>query len=204
MLRVPKLIRHKRGVLEDYERALIKSHPSVGLDMLAQIKNLPAEVPWIVFQSHERSNGSGYPCGKHGHVIHTLAKLVAISDIYVAMCAERPHRKPHPPYRAMETLLQMAGRKEFDSNLIKVFLEAQSLFPVGSLVQLEDGQVAQVVSSNPDAYTRPIVVPITDTNGHLLEDPHLRINLADHPEVLIARPLPNPPREKIKERLQCF
>jgi len=204
MLRVPKTIRLKRGALDEYERARVKSHPSFGLDMLSRIRLLPAEVPWIVYQSHERSNGTGYPHGKNGPAIHTLAKLVAISDIYVAMCMDRPHRPAHLPYQAMETLLRMAARKEFDTPLVKAFLESQSLFPVGSMVQLGDGRIAQVISSNPDVYSRPIIAPITDGNGQVLHELGERINLLDFPDISITRPLPNPARTRIREQLQFF
>lgn len=204
LARVPKVIRMKRSKLDEFERARIKSHPSAGLDMLAPVKELPPEVPWIVFQSHERSNGTGYPCGKRGNLIHPLAKVVGMSDIFVAMCSPRPHRPAHLPYRAVETLLQMAQTGEFEPNMVKIFLSAQSLFPVGSLVQLEDGRIAQVVSVNPDAHARPVVVPVCDPSGKVIRNPGERVSLAEHTDLVVARPLPNPARTRIQDQLNCF
>lgn len=204
LARVPKVIRMKRSRLDDFERARIKSHPSAGLDMLVPIKDLPAEVPWIVFQSHERCNGTGYPSGKRGNLIHPLAKIVGMSDIFVAMCSPRPHRPAQLPYKAVETLLQMAQTGEFEPPIVKIFLSAQSLFPVGSLIQLEDGRIAQVVSADPDSHSRPVVVPVCDSSGKILRNPGERIQLAAHPELVVARPLPNPARSRIQDQLNCF
>ena len=204
LARVPKVIRMKKSKLDDFERARIKSHPSAGLDLLASIKDLPPEVPWIVFQSHERSNGMGYPSGKKGNLIHPLAKIVGMSDVFVAMCSPRPHRPAHLPYKAVETLLQMAQSGEFEPALVKTFLSAQALFPVGSLVQFDDGRIAQVVSVNPELPARPVVVLVCDTGGKIIRNPGERINLADHPELNVMRPLPNPARTRIQDQLSCF
>jgi HD-GYP domain-containing protein (c-di-GMP phosphodiesterase class II) len=135
MVRIPKIIIVKRTALDESERAQIKRHPSIGLEMIAHLRELPEEVPWIVYQSHERCDGSGYPGGKKSPQIHMLAKIVGLADVYVAMCTTRPHRPAFLPYKAMEALLQMAARQEFDIDIVKMFLAAQSLFPVGSHVQ---------------------------------------------------------------------
>jgi|GEM_PF-3597372 len=204
LIRMPKIIMLKRSALDEFERAQIKRHPATGLEMLALVRELPAEVPWIVFQSHERCDGSGYPGGKKSQMIHMLAKIVGLADIYVAMCTPRPHRPAFLPYRAMEALLQMAAHQEFDLDIVKVFLEAQSLFPVGSLVQLNDERIAQVVSTNPEACSRPVIVVISDAEGKLLVDPGDRISLVEHPEISIVRPLENPGRTRTKNQLAGF
>ena len=92
----------------------------------------------------------------------------------------------------METLLQMASRKEFDANIVRAILDEQSLFPIGSLVQLADGRVARVVASNPEAATRPVIAVISDELGKVLEAPE-RVNLLERTDINIARPLPNTP-----------
>jgi HD-GYP domain-containing protein (c-di-GMP phosphodiesterase class II) len=204
LLRTPKIIMHKRTALDEYERAQIKRHPATSLEMLSLVRDLPSEVPWIVFQSHERCDGSGYPSGKKSPMIHMLAKIVSLADTYVAMCTPRPHRPAFLPYKVMEALLQMAARQEFDPDIVKVFLEAQSLFPVGSLVQLNDGRIAQVVSTNPDACSRPVIIMISDVGGRLLADPGDRISLMEHPAILIVRPLANPAGMQVKNQLAGF
>lgn len=203
MLRVPMDIRAKPGPLDDYERARVRCHPALGLDLLSRVRGLPAEVPWIVYQSHERQNGSGYPCGKSGRVIHSLAKVVGVADIFVAMCAARPYREPHIPYKVVETLLQMVNQKLFDSIVVRAFLSAQSLFPIGSLLLLNDGRIAQVVASNPEIFTRPVVALLTEAGGKVLSEPQ-RLDMSKHPEITVSKPLPTPSTMSLRDRLKGF
>ncbi|NLB64419.1 MAG: HD domain-containing protein [Fibrobacter sp.] len=194
MLRIPKTIVSKPSPLDSYERARIMKHTEIGLEMLLKVKDLPYQVPWVVYQSHERCDGSGYPKGKSGHIIHLYSKIIAVSDIFVAMCAVRPYRDALLPYSAIEALLNLTSQNKLDPQVVRALLEVQSLFPIGSLVQLEDGRVARVVASNPEQYTRPVIVVLSDNS---LE----RINLLDNPEIKVVKPLPNPKGMKLKTKL---
>ncbi len=101
---VPAEILNKPGKLTDPEFNLIKEHPKVGYEILKRI-----EFPWpiadIVFQHHERMNGSGYPLGLSGEEILLEARILAAADVVEAMAAHRPYRPGLGIDKALEELL---------------------------------------------------------------------------------------------------
>lgn len=88
---VPADILTKPGKLTDIEMSLIKLHCQVGYDILKNV-----EFPWpiaeMVFQHHERMDGSGYPQGLAGAAILLEARVLAVADVVEAMSAHRPYR----------------------------------------------------------------------------------------------------------------
>jgi len=88
---VPAEILSKPGTLTETEFSLIKTHPQVGYDILKSI-----EFPWpiaeIIFQHHERNDGSGYPRGLSDREILIEAKILAVADVVEAMASHRPYR----------------------------------------------------------------------------------------------------------------
>jgi putative nucleotidyltransferase with HDIG domain len=91
---VPVEILSKPSQLSQSELNLIKTHPSVGYEILR-----PIEFPWriadIVLQHHERLDGSGYPQGLKNENILIEAKIVAVADVVEAMSSHRPYRAAH-------------------------------------------------------------------------------------------------------------
>ncbi|MFW5856526.1 MAG: HD-GYP domain-containing protein [Planctomycetota bacterium] len=170
LLRVPKQILDKREKLTPREYAEIRRHPALGLDMLQRVNGIPVEVPYIVYQSHERPNGTGYPRGKKDLVIHPFAKIVNAADTFTAMCSERPYRSSHSAYKAMERIVFMTSKRLLNADITRSFLKVNSLFPVGSFVQLSDSRIGRVVAPNPDDYMRPVVRAIWQDGFQPLPD----------------------------------
>ena len=88
---IPADLLTKPGALNAIEMSLIKVHCQLGLDILKTI-----EFPWplaeMVFQHHERVNGSGYPSGLKGPMIRLEARIMAVADVVEAMSSHRPYR----------------------------------------------------------------------------------------------------------------
>lgn len=188
MLRISPSIYNKDGQLSDREWKEVQRHPSYGLDMLQKIIGIPVEVPYIVYQSHERVNGSGYPRGKRDAVIHTFAKIVGVADVYNSICSLRPHRPAKTPYEAMEQLVLMCGQRQLDPGVVRAFLRCNSMFPIGSWVQLSDGCRARVVGANKEDYMRPIVSVLINGGGEQLNRP-LQINLLEQKALRVVQAL---------------
>ena len=194
MLRVPNEIVGKTGKLTEAETMQIHRHPIHSLDMLQRLvgrrSGLAGSIPIVAYQSHERENGSGYPKGRHGSVIHDFAKMISICDVYQALTSKRPWREPMLPYAAMEHVVMLASQKVFDPAVVRVLLGYMSLFPIGSWVELSDGTRGRVVAVTERDYTRP-VVSVRLKGEESLEKP-MRVNLADEKGVNIVRPIPCP------------
>ena len=90
-IKIPADILSKPGRLTTIEFELIKSHPVTGYEILKNIA-FPWPVAGIVYQHHERIDGSGYPQGLTGDKIIDEAKIVAVADVVEAMSSHRPYR----------------------------------------------------------------------------------------------------------------
>ncbi len=88
---VPAELLSKPGRLSKEEFSLIKKHPEVGHDIVADV-----EFPWpikdMIAQHHERLNGTGYPYGLSGDEIIPEAKVIAVADVVEAITSHRPYR----------------------------------------------------------------------------------------------------------------
>ncbi|MCF6290748.1 MAG: response regulator [Desulfobacterales bacterium] len=105
---VPAEILSKPSRLSGIEFNLIRTHPQVGYDLLKTI-----EFPWpiaeIVYQHHEKINGSGYPRGLSGADILLEAKILTVADVVEAMASHRPYRPSLGIERALEQITRNRG-----------------------------------------------------------------------------------------------
>ncbi len=147
-----------QSVLNEAEFAEITRHPIIAADMLyKRMERVPLGVRMVVYQMHERCNGSGYPRGWTADRIHPLAKIGAVADAYVALVSDRPHRPAMLPYHAMAKMLQDVKAGLFDATVVRALLHTVSLFPIGSYIELNNGLVGKVIRANGPAYDQPIV-----------------------------------------------
>ncbi|MBW2045236.1 MAG: PAS domain S-box protein [Deltaproteobacteria bacterium] len=105
---VPAEILSKPGSLTDLEFNLIKSHPSVGYDILKGI-DFPWDIATIVLQHHEKLDGSGYPQGLSEENILPEARILVVADVVEAMASHRPYRPALGIERALEEISAKKG-----------------------------------------------------------------------------------------------
>ena len=90
-IHIPAEILSKPGKLTPLEYDLVKIHPQVGFDLLKNI-DFPWPIAQIIYQHHERMNGSGYPQGLKGKDIMIESRILAVADVIEAMSSHRPYR----------------------------------------------------------------------------------------------------------------
>lgn len=117
---VPDAILRKKDRLSDEEYAVIKTHPDIGLRMLAG-HPLAALVRDAVHLHHERPDGKGYPKGLQGEAVPVMARIVGICDAFDAMTSHRPYRPGMPIDQALAILRREKG-VQFDEKLTDVFI----------------------------------------------------------------------------------
>jgi PAS domain S-box-containing protein len=113
---VPASILSKPAPLTETEQALMRTHVEEGCQLLAEI-DFGAPVADIVYQSHERFNGSGYPRGLKGEEIMIEARILAIADTVEAMCSPRPYRHAAGMDAALDEINRGSG-KLYDQHLV--------------------------------------------------------------------------------------
>jgi HD-GYP domain-containing protein (c-di-GMP phosphodiesterase class II) len=117
-----------RGSLDATERLQIESHVTHSFNFLAQIPWTPEyrAIPEIARAHHEKLNGQGYPNGLKSAEIPVQAKMMTICDIFDALSAsDRPYKRAVPTDRALEILKLCVRDEEIDSELFRLFLDAQ-------------------------------------------------------------------------------
>jgi HD-GYP domain-containing protein (c-di-GMP phosphodiesterase class II) len=105
---VPTDILNKPGPLTDHEFGIIECHPRTGYDILKTVE-FPWPIAQIIFQHHERMDGSGYPQGLAGEDILLEARVLAVADVVEAMASFRPYRPARGLDKALEEISQNRG-----------------------------------------------------------------------------------------------
>jgi putative nucleotidyltransferase with HDIG domain len=118
-LMVPAEVLNKPGKLTDEEWAMVRGHPSAGVELLADIE-FPWDVRPIVESHHERWDGKGYPHGLAGESIPLTARVLCVADVYDALTSVRSYKRAFTHDEAMEIMRQDVG-KQFDPALYAAF-----------------------------------------------------------------------------------
>ncbi len=129
-LHVPAEILNKPVQLDEIEMKIVKTHPQVGYEILAEVE-FSWPVSKIVLQHHERVKGYGYPHGLTGDDICLEGKILGVADVVEAMVSHRPYRPARSIDEALEEIIQNAGAlydPEVVSICVKLFREKKFQF----------------------------------------------------------------------------
>ncbi|MDR2028360.1 MAG: HD-GYP domain-containing protein [Treponema sp.] len=168
MLRLPKDILDKRGGLSDAELQRMQAHPLYGYKIICKELLYPEDVGIIALQHHERWDGEGYPRRLSGIEIDMGARIVSVADAFEAMVSEKPYRNSMMGYQAMKNLLSDNSRR-FDPDVLKAFIQTMGIYPIGSIILLNNGSIARVVEVQGDAPLRPKICILIDEFGKVYE-----------------------------------
>lgn len=135
---VPAEILTKPSQLTEAEFEIIKTHPQVGCDILRDIE-FPWPIAQIVYQHHERMDGSGYPLGISGPEILIEARVLAVADVVEAMATNRPYRSALGIDKALEEISKRRGQlydPEVVDACLKLFKEKRYELKQASLLRM--------------------------------------------------------------------
>jgi len=118
---VPAEILSKPSELTDAEFFLIKQHPVTGYKILKEIHRMK-KIAEIIWQHHERLDGSGYPRGLKGKDIVFEARLLAVVDVIEAMRSHRPYRGARRKEEILKELIYGKGKK-YDPKIVDVIID---------------------------------------------------------------------------------
>ncbi|WP_139492908.1 HD-GYP domain-containing protein [Brevibacillus dissolubilis] len=170
----PKIL-WKPGKLTPEEFEEMKKHTVYGYQLIKSAPGLSEGVAMAALQHHEREDGSGYPLGLKSNKIHIYSKIVAVADVYHAMCSNRVYREGTSPYMVVEQLIQDSFGK-LDPAIVHTFVNAITQFSAGTVVELSDGSIGRIVFTDRNNPTRPMV----EVNKKI-------INLAENRKIAIVK-----------------
>jgi putative two-component system response regulator len=119
---VPDRILLKNGSLDAEEWAVIQTHPATGADLVREMRTLDGVRP-IIRHHHERFDGSGYPDGLAGAEIPLGARIMAVVDVYDALCTTRPYKPAFSHEEAIDILLRETAAGFWDPQVASTFID---------------------------------------------------------------------------------
>jgi HD-GYP domain-containing protein (c-di-GMP phosphodiesterase class II) len=180
-LRVPDAILAKRDRLTPIELAQAKKHVEHSVAILQATPGLPPDLPALAALHHERHDGSGYPRGLKARDIGMFGSIAAIVDTFDALTARRPYAAAVSPSVALSMLYKWRGTL-FDAGLVEQFIRCIGIFPLGSVVELNSGEVGIVIAQNTEKRLQPRVMVIRDAAGNPLR-PQKLLDLSREPKM---------------------
>lgn len=185
MIKVPDKITQKMGSLTSDEFKEIQKHTVYGYKIIKNNLRLDDDMAMIPLTHHEYYNGKGYPRGLAGNNIHLYSRIIAIAQSMEGMLRNiNVHfRKSYSLPEAVREIMHEAGRK-YDPNIVKAFVSVISIYPVGSIVILNDKRRGFVFSVNPSFPMRPVIKIVSDENKKYFEDGDV-VNLFNFKEIVI-------------------
>lgn len=187
MLKIPDSIISKEGSLDETETQLMRSHTFYGYKTIVNELLYADEVGKAAVQHHERWDGDGYPGKLAGQNIDIGARVISVADAFEAMVSPKAYRDSMVGYQAMRNLLADNARR-FDPDIIKAMIQSMGIYPVGSIVLMNNSSIARVIESHREAPLRPVIRILIDefAQPYTLDEGE-RINLMENRTLFIAR-----------------
>lgn len=154
---IPGSITEKDGPLTEEEAEIMQSHVDYGVRLAKKTPGISDEVIEMIRSHHERHDGSGYPAGTAGSDIPVYGRIAGLVDCYDAMISRRPWAEPKSSYDAVRELNLMAGNG-FQRELVEQFVLSLGMFPTGTIVELNTGEVGIVIEQNRVRRLRPKIL----------------------------------------------
>lgn len=183
-IRFPKKLSMKNpGKLSEEEKEEYRQHPFYSMEILKE-SGLPVNVVRAAFEHHERWNGSGYPMGLEGDTISEYAQILSLADVYDRLTMGTPHRRPTPPYYAA-AIINKASGEYFNPDIVEKFNENIAVYPIGTMVQLNNYQTGVIVEVSKENKNIPIVRIMSGQDNSKLNQ-LLELDLHKNPELFIV------------------
>jgi HD-GYP domain-containing protein (c-di-GMP phosphodiesterase class II) len=141
----------------------MRGHVAAGLDLLEKSGVDGVWTRDMLAHHHERHDGSGYPAGLAGAAIPLAGRIAGIVDTYDALISDKPTCRGDSQHGALQAIYR-GSDSLFQGEVVEQFLQCLSVYPTGSLVELNSGEVAIVMAQNQARRLQPRVMVLLDAN----------------------------------------
>jgi HD-GYP domain-containing protein (c-di-GMP phosphodiesterase class II) len=164
-IKVPLDVLQHVGSLSEEQWRLIQKHPVDGAGLiLVTGRELFDPAVSIVLEHHAGYDLSGYPALSDRPRPTLPSRMVAVADCFDAVTSKRSYRQAEERRQALSILQAGAGRG-FDPVVVRIFVRMLGIFPIGSLVLLDSGEIGMVVRNHERLLARPVVRLVLDSTG---------------------------------------
>ncbi len=167
---VPENILKKPGRLTEDELGLMQRHTALGGEILSKTSDISDSARSVPLHHHEKFDGSGYLDRLRGAGIHIYARIAAVADVYDAMTSDRVYQKGMHPEVALRRMYQLRG-VSFEPEIVERLIKCLGIYPIGTFVQLNTGEMAVVSMPNHTDPLKPKVLVLYDRSRRRLPRP---------------------------------
>jgi HD-GYP domain-containing protein (c-di-GMP phosphodiesterase class II) len=160
-LLIDQSILNKPGKLSPHEFEEIKKHPALGYDMLCSDHKILKEVCMATLEHHEKYAGGGYPRDLNASQISKQALLISMVDVFDALTSDRTYKNKIHLHKALSIIFNLKGAS-FNPSLVDRFIKFLGIYPVGSIIILNNGRKAIVTEQNYTNLLRPKIRIVMD------------------------------------------
>lgn len=160
---------------------LYRAHVNHSVEILSNTPGIPPELPGLASLHHERFDGSGYPRGLRGDAIALSGMIAGIVDAFDTLTAPPPFGEHMSPANALSVIYKGRG-KQFHAALVEQFIQCVGVFPVGSVVELNSGEIGIVIAQNMVRRLQPRIMVVKDSKGNPII-PYKMLDLMKEPKV---------------------
>jgi putative nucleotidyltransferase with HDIG domain len=169
--KIPVELLNKPGRFEPHEMEIMKQHVMRGVEVLSGTTGLTDVYMKPALEHHERVDGTGYPLRRSREELSRFGLIAAVVDIYDAITSDRCYHKGRPAHDALQYLYLIALKGHLDPDMVQRFIRVVGVFPVGSIVELNTGELAIVKRVHREAPLEPLVVIVKSEGNVLLSKP---------------------------------
>jgi HD-GYP domain-containing protein (c-di-GMP phosphodiesterase class II) len=162
------------GRFESHEMEIMKQHVLRGVEVLTTTTGLGDSYLRPALEHHERVDGTGYPHRRVKSELSQFGLIAAVIDIYDAITSDRCYHKGRAAYEALQFLYRLALEGHLDTTLVQRFIHVVGVYPVGSVVELNTGEVAIVKQVHHHVPLTPVVLLVKSAGNTLLSKPYER------------------------------
>lgn len=183
---LPEALLNKRAHLGAAELKVAKNHVQHSVAILQRSPTLPSRLAELAALHHERQDGTGYPRGLSGAAIGLFGSMAAIVDAFDAMTMPRSYAAQLSPSQAFGVLYRLRGTA-YHAALVEQFCQCIGVYPVGSRVELNTGELGIVIAQNPERRLKPRVMVVRDATGAPMR-PNKLLDLVKEPHAFADEP----------------
>jgi HD-GYP domain-containing protein (c-di-GMP phosphodiesterase class II) len=160
-MQIPLEVLNKPGRLTPEETVIMRSHTTLGWKLLMSSSNMYGGASDVAYTHHEKLDGTGYPRGLKADQISFYTRVVTLVDMYDAITSDRVYQKGRTHLEAI-SIMSKKPNTHLDTNLTAKFIECLGIYPPGNLIEMDNGEVAIVLESNPQHTLKPKIMLILD------------------------------------------
>ena len=183
--KIPSQILLNKSPWTKAELSFYQQHVAYGVDMAQRLPGMPAAALDVIAMHHELLDGSGYPGRLAGEQIGRLARIACIANAFDHYCNRINPAESMTPAEAIAFMFKKEPGK-YDPVLLQLFVRCMGIYPPGSVVQLNNGQIGLIMSVNPGRLLHPSLL-IYDPD--VPKEEALWLDMREAPELSVVKTL---------------